>query len=822
MSGGTQPGALVDGLRRGPEGAIAFGLGLTAFLLYARTLAPGVLDGDSGEWQYVIPILGVPHSTGYPLYVLTAKLLTLLPVGSVALRVNLYSALAAAGAVSLFYLLARQLKVQRGAAVLASALFAVAPSLWSSAVQAEVYALNTLLGLAALWFAWRWYGARRARDLLLLAFIFGLALAHHRVMAFLAPGMFLLLLLTRRSLSLRTLFLAALLVLLPQTLYLNIPLRAQQYINRQDPRNWELYQREDAILNGTVSAYYRNTPDGFFNLVTALDNRNKLGFQEEDPQNTLPARIERSKNLLVAQFGEIGLSLAIVGAALWWRRDRMQAVVLWGAVAGVAGVGLFLRGDSTQFYFSLVYAVLGLCVAVALDTGLRWVEAFHREPDSLSGKEPRPSASPSLPFAENKNSGLAALPRPTLGSGLAFALFALLPYSRLVVNFDSLDQSHNSSYSEFAQTVLADHLGPNAVLVAPWEIATPIRYFQFVEKRRQDLLVIHDVPSHPKFFEILDNARKQNRPFYWVEFTPEDRLAPGPRYVQALPLPLRDPVAPQFALDVKMTEGITLVGYSLTPNLPQPGSMTRVEFLYRTDAPTKSEFGAELSMADLSGHEWGDYARPPVSQYYPPSFWRQGEYFREVWFWTLPLEAPAGLYTAELSWFNRSEGNVEKRAEIAPFEVGPVSSQAPPPNVLKAEIGDGIDLLGYDVAGRNAEAHAPIRAGDTLHVSLYWSANRALSESYTIFVHLLDARGRIRAQQDVRPLGGLYPTDRWPPGRTMRDEYALALPANLDPGDYTLEIGMYLRPDARLPVKTAQGVSDRVILPDSIHIIGNR
>src|SRR5581483_9942539 len=82
------------------DAAWAAFLGLLAFGLYAATLAPDVLEGDSGEFQYVTYTLGVPHATGYPLYALTGWLWShLLPLGSVAWRVNLYSAAAGAAAV---------------------------------------------------------------------------------------------------------------------------------------------------------------------------------------------------------------------------------------------------------------------------------------------------------------------------------------------------------------------------------------------------------------------------------------------------------------------------------------------------------------------------------------------------------------------------------------------------------------------------------------------------------------------------------------------------------------------------------------------------
>ena len=45
---------------------------LASFILYARTVTPGVLDGDGGEFQTNIYRLGVSH-TGYPLYFISPK-----------------------------------------------------------------------------------------------------------------------------------------------------------------------------------------------------------------------------------------------------------------------------------------------------------------------------------------------------------------------------------------------------------------------------------------------------------------------------------------------------------------------------------------------------------------------------------------------------------------------------------------------------------------------------------------------------------------------------------------------------------------------------
>src|SRR5437867_8676283 len=84
--------------QRSVSAPFAAGLALLAGLgLYGLTCAPGVQGGDSGEFQFVAYILGIPHPPGYPLYALVGRLWTLvLPFGEVAYRMNLLSAVFAA------------------------------------------------------------------------------------------------------------------------------------------------------------------------------------------------------------------------------------------------------------------------------------------------------------------------------------------------------------------------------------------------------------------------------------------------------------------------------------------------------------------------------------------------------------------------------------------------------------------------------------------------------------------------------------------------------------------------------------------------------
>ena len=104
------------------------------------------------------------------------------------------------------------------------------------------------------------------------------------------------------------------------------------------------------------------------------------------------------------------------------------------------------------------------------------------------------------------------------------------------------------------------------------------------------------------------------------------------------------------------------------------------------------------------------------------------------------------------------------------------------------------------------------RRGVVLPLVLYWQADQPLGASYTVFTQLLDASGRVVAQQDNLPVTGLAPTDTWQPGAIVRDPYQLAIPADAPPGLYELHIGLY---DAagRLPVTLPGGtVADHLTL----------
>src|SRR5581483_4482161 len=116
-----------------------------ALLLYARTTAPTVLPGDSGEFQFAAWGFWLAHPTGYPLYLILGGVWQhLLPIGDPACRLNLLSAFLAALTIGAAFLVCYQITRARAASLIAASALAASPLFWAQATRAEVYALNTL------------------------------------------------------------------------------------------------------------------------------------------------------------------------------------------------------------------------------------------------------------------------------------------------------------------------------------------------------------------------------------------------------------------------------------------------------------------------------------------------------------------------------------------------------------------------------------------------------------------------------------------------------------------------------------------------------
>ena len=208
--------------------SFALAAGCASLVAYLATLCPTVYVVGSGELITSVYKLGVAHPTGYPLYCLVAHIFSSLPLGEVARRVNLFSALATSASVGWTYLLVRALGANPFVSLAGSLLWAFSGTFWSQAVIAEVYSFLFLLLSVSLWAFLRWRSGDGERFLLLGAYLYGLALSHHLMAVLFGPGVAWFLWRERRRLGeVRTSAWALGLFLLGITTYLYLPLRSR-------------------------------------------------------------------------------------------------------------------------------------------------------------------------------------------------------------------------------------------------------------------------------------------------------------------------------------------------------------------------------------------------------------------------------------------------------------------------------------------------------------------------------------------------------------------------------------------------------------------
>ncbi len=606
-------------------------VGLAALILYGWTAAPGIVIfyDDSLEFQLVAPTFAIAHPTGYPLYTLLGGLWThLLPIGTWAGRMNLWSAVAAAASVALLFVVARRLCTDRAGrpdtwAGLAAALaFGLGPVWWGQATIAEVYALHNLLVIAILAVA---LGINRSplpeqrRRVALVALLFGLGLAHHRTIVLLVPAVVVYLLWSAPHLARPQrawlLWLAALCA--PLLLYLYLPLRAARGASD--------------LIGG-----YRNTWGGFWEHVLA---REYTAFFGENPLDAAYTPAQWLA-ILQAQMGWVALILAGLGLLRLIDRRR-RWVRAWVAV----GLALVIN-----LGFVLVYRVADpevfllpvlLCLAIFVGGGV-----------SLAGWALPP---------------LAAL---LVRSALVVLLALGLGGRGDAVNRQDVWAKHDS-----ARLMASAPFPPDSVVVGIEGEMTALRYMQAAEG-----LGINATPSGDNDLEARRAAAEAAMAAGHPTFVTRELPGLGDRYsysgegmlVRLWPQGEAEIAPPAHPLDLAMADGaLRLVGYdaSLPSVTAQP--WLHVALYWQPQAVVEPVFKVSFRLLDAEGAPlvWPDGRaavedRYPILQMLPPAQWPVGETIRDSQLLPVPPGQMDALHRVQMIVYDSAT-----LAELGQFEL---------------------------------------------------------------------------------------------------------------------------------------------------------
>jgi hypothetical protein len=403
---------------------------LFAFCLavYYATLAPSITwknDGvDSGDLVTAAYTMGIAHPPGYPLFMLLAKLFTLLPVGEVAYRVNLMSAILAAFTIAVVYY-AILLLCPRGIdtpskviiAAASALLLGMSRTLWSQAIIAEVYSLHALITALIVLFTTLYRRTKHQRWLWLLGLVLGLGLSNHLSTFLLVPGTLYLALNVEPPRPRAYLGMGAFLLLGLST-YLYLPLRAAQY----PPLNWGA----------------PHTWSGFWWTVSArIYGDYALGV----PLIHLPVRTASWLSMLSQQFGWVGFTLGLVGLWDLWEKDREW--LAFSLISFAAVVTYSITYNTTDSYVYLIPSYLLFAFWLARGASYLILEILQ-------------------PWTKKGRDAASCRSRPTWPITLALLV---LPILALGANYSALDLSNDTEASGYAAQVFAQTT-PDALIIA--------------------------------------------------------------------------------------------------------------------------------------------------------------------------------------------------------------------------------------------------------------------------------------------------------------------------------------------------------------------
>jgi hypothetical protein len=844
-------------------------IGVIVLVIYLITLGDHVGQADTFEFQVVAPQLGLAHPTGYPLFVGLGKLFSLLPMGSMAWRVNLSSAIFATIAVWLIYRTIVLLTSDRLAAALAAIALAASPVFWSQAVVAEVYALNALFVSAILFLVVSLLSAKseirnQKSKIYLLFLLFGLAFSHHLTSVILIPAIVLTLTFVRPKLSLKSWLAAGGLFLLSLTPWLFLYLR------------WPALHDGQWMTIGEWATYILGQRfGGALNLSLVFD----------------PTRWGIVSRLVIEQFGWAGAALSVFGLIVSIKRAWRTTLIMIVTFAGYIFYGLVYNVPDVAVFLVPAFMIMAVWIGVAI--------AFVMEQIS--------ARSESLHITQH------AL-RTTL-----YLLFALLPLWQIAVHFDTANQRGlNADREVWGRYVLSLPIPQQAALLVDSEKIAPLYYLQVTENIRPDLDIVV-LGDEALYRQELDRRVSEGQPVYLARFLPN------------LPYRMRS-LGPLIEVSRESSSAAPAIGRGINASFgdrikllgidEQPGNPYRFTLYWQALTPERRNYHVRLRLVDAQGNVWWeDTGAHPVGGYYPTGAWTQNEVvsdFHEVKI--EPFLLP-GAYDLEVGLFTpfRADGVqvngadwlkvasvqvIDSRSEPLARDVrmayGPTAllsldelGAVPPERQVSlrvqtmgastlasialidernvsavythtlhagqtrltfpapesegdypirlatgqparchwlAEVTDDCELGTLTVAGGaigdaiNFENQVllleskidrdTVKPGETVKVDLTWRGLKSWPDDYTAFVHLLGPDGKVHGQVDQWPVQGTLPTSSWTAGQVVADPYSVTLPPDAPSGKYQVEVGWYL-----LSTLRRLNVLDAAGRPSDDHVI---
>ncbi|MEB2295000.1 MAG: DUF2723 domain-containing protein [Ignavibacteria bacterium] len=442
------------------------------FIIYLFTLAPSVVQIDSGELAAVQATLGIAHPTGYPLFTMIGYLFSLIPLPfSKIFQLNILATIYCSIGVGVFtytikYCLdnilvfrkknlskesakkekkkskeqstEKQIEIPENfkliTAVFGGLSLAFSRTFWFQSTSVEVYSLHLLLITLIIFFLLKAYVKSFENDKLsnwlLFAFFLALGFTNHLTTLMILPGTAYLYFSRYKfnSASFKKLALMiTLFILVLIAIYSYLPLRASQnpILNWGNPIDWERIYRH---VTGRQYQVW---------LFTSFDSAGK--------------QFSHFWNILPFEFF-IGLLFVLIGLIVSLFRSKTLGLFILISFLFTLFYSINYDIHDIDSYFLLAFIML----------------AFFSSFGALKILEMK-----SLP----KNYGL-------IGLGLVLVI-------QLFFNFREVDQSGVYTYEDYTKAILNTSPKNSIIFSYQWDyFISASYYYQYVENQRKDITII--------------------------------------------------------------------------------------------------------------------------------------------------------------------------------------------------------------------------------------------------------------------------------------------------------------------------------------------
>jgi hypothetical protein len=507
-------------------------------LLVIPTLAPGISNWDTAEFQTVGPVLGTGHPTGYPAYVILGWLasIVLQPFGDPAFRMNLLQALLASVAVAATVALIQILTGRRLIAFAMGLVLACSQLFWKLSTHADYHMLHVALVAILFVVLLLWDRGRHSNDqtatrhadrwLVAAAGVYGVAVANHSLALLLPPAIGLFVLASDWRVIRRPRTIVACVVVLAGTvvlLFSEMPIRA--------------------AMNAPLVYGHPDTWSGFWYVTLGQQFTGSLS----DPFGNLSTKAASVMDLMTGWLGPLAMLAAVGLVTSLVRRPRYLLLSGLTLVATCVFSASYANAEIDRYYLVplmvvLTWAALGAADVVTIaarqvgrvlspptesEVSIAEPDDIHAEPDDIHA-EPDDSTG----RVRGKSREIGWVPWLVLVGEMIVAVALVAPTVGVVAdrrqpqsgaNPGGVSEANMTGDAIWLRAVLAPAeaggLPANSVIVSWWSTSTTLWYGQKVLGMRPDIYIVDDrTRLDDNLGEVQDVFNKflGNRPVFTI------------------------------------------------------------------------------------------------------------------------------------------------------------------------------------------------------------------------------------------------------------------------------------------------------------------